>query len=305
MTHDVILPEQGMKFLKECDSPPVGRLALVVAPSDAASRSILRPRSALQHFVFHRYPAPATLADLVDHFWTVTWDLPPGQTYTAQTLPGAAVNLTVTNTEANVTGVVRRRYERQLRGSGYAVGARFRPACFRPWVDGPVSRLTDTHRPIAEVLDRETTLLAQQVAAEAEPLARVALLADFLTVDRPAPDATAARLADLVDTVSTSPTLTRVGQLAYLAGVSIRSLQREFVDYVGAGPKWVIQRYRLLDVAARAASEAPVDWAEVAATLGFADQAHLIRAFTATVGEPPATYARLNRADGDHTAPTR
>jgi AraC-like DNA-binding protein len=287
--------------LKESDSP-VGTLALVVAPSAPASPGILRPRSALQHFVFHRYPAPAGLADLVDHFWTVTWDLPPGQTYTAQTLPDAAVNLTVTDTEADVTGVVRRRYERRLSGSGYGVGAHFRPACFRPWVDWPVSRLTDTQRPIAEVLARDTTVLAEQVAAEVDPTARVALLADFLAADRPAPDATAARLADLVDTVSTSPTLTRVGQLARLAGVSIRGLQREFVDYVGAGPKWVIQRYRLLDVAARAASDAPVDWAEVAVTLGFADQAHLIRAFTATVGEPPATYARLDRAHADRIA---
>jgi len=30
----------------------------------------------------------------------------------------------------------------------------------------------------------------------------------------------------------------------------------------------------------------------VAAELGFADQAHLTRAFTAVVGTPPATYAR-------------
>jgi transcriptional regulator GlxA family with amidase domain len=27
--------------------------------------------------------------------------------------------------------------------------------------------------------------------------------------------------------------------------VSVRNLQRAFADYVGAGPKWVIQRSRL------------------------------------------------------------
>jgi AraC-like DNA-binding protein len=35
-----------------------------------------------------------------------------------------------------------------------------------------------------------------------------------------------------------------------------------------------------------------VDWADLAETLGFADQAHLTRAFTAVVGTPPATYQR-------------
>lgn len=35
-----------------------------------------------------------------------------------------------------------------------------------------------------------------------------------------------------------------------------------------------------------------VRWAELAAELGYADQAHLTRDFTAAVGMPPAAYAR-------------
>jgi AraC-like DNA-binding protein len=54
----------------------------------------------------------------------------------------------------------------------------------------------------------------------------------------------------------------------------------------------VIQRCRLQDAAARAATAEPVDWALLAGELGFADQAHLTRAFTATIGVPPATYTR-------------
>ena len=65
----------------------------------------------------------------------------------------------------------------------------------------------------------------------------------------------------------------------------MRSLQRVFADYVGAGPKWVIQRCRLQDAAARVAVADSIDWASLAAELGFADQAHLTRAFTATIGD--------------------
>ena len=39
-------------------------------------------------------------------------------------------------------------------------------------------------------------------------------------------------------------------------------------------------------------SRDPVDWSALARELGFADQAHLTRAFTATIGVPPAAYAR-------------
>ena len=81
-------------------------------------------------------------------------------------------------------------------------------------------------------------------------------------------------------------------QLADLAGVSLRTLQRRFHAYVGIGPKWVVQRFRLLDVTAVAHAGGDVDWAGLAARLGYADQSHLIRAFTRLVGHPPATYAR-------------
>lgn len=49
------------------------------------------------------------------------------------------------------------------------------------------------------------------------------------------------------------------------------------------------------DVSGLSGREVPateVDWADLAARLGYADQSHLIRAFTRLMGHPPATYAR-------------
>jgi AraC-like DNA-binding protein len=227
----------------------------------------------------------------------VVWDLEAGRSYTAQTLPYPSVNLSVTNTEAEVTGLTRRCYYRHLRGAGYAVGARFRPGCFRPLLDGPVSDLTDRHRPIAEVLGRDTNELARRVAGCDDPGDRVVLLADFLAADWPDPDPTAELMAGLVGAIATDRRITRVAQVAERAGRTVRSLQRLFAEYVGAGPKWVIQRCRLQDAAGRVAAQDDLDWAVLAAELGFADQAHLTRAFTATIGVPPATYARQARAD--------
>jgi AraC-like DNA-binding protein len=83
-----------------------------------------------------------------------------------------------------------------------------------------------------------------------------------------------------------------VDRLAAQLGVSVRRLQRVFGEYVGVSPKWVIQRYRLLDAVRRVAAGGDVDWADLALELGFADQAHFIRAFKKLVGRPPADYAR-------------
>jgi AraC-like DNA-binding protein len=73
--------------------------------------------------------------------------------------------------------------------------------------------------------------------------------------------------------------------------LSTRELQRRFSRYLGVGPKWVLQRYRLHEAAERIAAGGRGDWAGVAAELGYADQAHFIRDFRAVVGCPPGAYA--------------
>ena len=270
--------------------------------SDAAASvvrrepGILHPTEAARRFDYRRHVPDERLVDYVENFWTITWDLRGQAPFTAHVLPYPSVNATVTNEQADVTGLVRRRYDRELVGLGYVVGARFRPGCFRPFLRSSVSRLTDTHRPISAVLGRDTADLQRSVAASADREERVELLTRFLLEEPPVPDPTATMLARLVDQISVRTDITRVDQVAALARVSVRRLQRLFVDYVGAGPKGVILRCRLQDIAARAAGDPAPDWAALASELGFADQAHLTRAFSRTVGTPPATYAARVRS---------
>ena len=95
----------------------------------------------------------------------------------------------------------------------------------------------------------------------------------------------------MVALITSDSALQRVDQLSLASGVSVRGLQRMFADYVGVSPEWVMRRARLQEAAARADSGEPVDWAALAADLGYADQAHLTRDFTATIGVPPSRYA--------------
>jgi AraC-like DNA-binding protein len=72
-------------------------------------------------------------------------------------------------------------------------------------------------------------------------------------------------------------------------------LQRLFSDYVGVSPKWVMRRARLHEAAQRTDSGELVDWAQLAADLGYADQAHLTRDFTSTLGMSPTRYSAPQR----------
>ena len=113
---------------------------------------------------------------------------------------------------------------------------------------------------------------------------------DFLR-SRPPPDANVERVAELVYSVAHEPSIVSVRDLVTKSGLGLRTLQRLFAEYVGVGPKWVVQRYRLHEVAERLES-GPVDHAALALEIGYSDQAHFIRDFKAMVGVTPAAYAR-------------
>nr|WP_254625240.1 MULTISPECIES: helix-turn-helix transcriptional regulator [unclassified Myxococcus] len=80
-------------------------------------------------------------------------------------------------------------------------------------------------------------------------------------------------------------------QVAALAGLEPRNLQRRFSAAVGVSPKWVIQRYRLHEAAEQLARADAPDMASLALQLGYFDQSHFIRDFKALVGRAPGQYA--------------
>ncbi len=84
----------------------------------------------------------------------------------------------------------------------------------------------------------------------------------------------------------------RLQDVVTASGLSLRLLQRHFLQYVGVNPKWVIQRYRLHEAAERLKA-GPVDLTALA--LGYFDQAHFTRDFRAIVGKPPGAWSRQFR----------
>ncbi|MCW2758351.1 MAG: AraC family transcriptional regulator [Nocardioidaceae bacterium] len=265
---------------------------------DRASRTqaaILRPEAARERITVGRQEPPADLAAYVDYLWWVTWSTP--EPHHQEVIPRPVVHLSAEWRDGEprllVNGVYRRQFVRVLEGAGRTVAAAFLPGGFRPLLGGSVSALRDRVVPALDVLGVDDRAVAEALVDTTTPIDEaVDRLTAWLADLRTRPDPMVARLAALVTRAEEDTTITRAEQLAAIAGVGMRTLQRQFVEYVGIGPKWVVQRSRLLDVAAAAHADQRVDWAELAAALGYADQSHLIRGFTALVGAPPATYAR-------------
>lgn len=229
-------------------------------------------------------PSPA-LAGVVDRIWWATWDL-SGQPPFRQLLPPAAgVHLTFpTGGEPLLRGVHRRHFHRVLSGSGGVLGVAFTPGTFRRFLGVGVDALTDRTVAAASVFgpDLPAVLPGDTTVVDG-----------FLSSRLPAPDPAGDEVAYWVRHAATAPDLRRVDEFAAVCGVGVRRLQRLFAEHVGAGPKWLLRRFRLREVTntLAAAPGSPLDWAGLAADLGYADQAHLSRDFTAMFGEPPTTYA--------------
>jgi AraC-like DNA-binding protein len=255
--------------------------------------AILRPDLAEPLLDLTRHHPRESLRPFIDYLWIVRWTVT--KEHRQQVLPQPKVHMAAEAGRLLVHGVSREPFYRSFTTSGQVIGVAFRAGGFRPFLRSSVGELEGKVVPAAQLLYRDDGPVARNALASEDREAMVAGVEQYLEMIVPEADSTVDEVADIVERIESDESIHRVDQVAAFAGVSSRTLQRLFTEYVGIGPKWVIQRRRLIDAAERAHSGSVV-WAELADHLGFSDQAHLIRAFTAAVGTPPATYARETRS---------
>ncbi|MFD8977171.1 DUF6597 domain-containing transcriptional factor [Streptomyces sp. NPDC059593] len=278
------------------------------------TRGIVDPAELLTRVRFRRHTPAPELRPYLEHYWLIDWELT--EPYATHVVPHPSVNVVFqrygpldgppdatgasARASAEVAGIGLGLFTQKLTGAGRVCGVQFRPGGFRPFAPAwPVSAWTGRRVPLAEVFaaaggEGGSDPLSAVLSPDADH-ARVAALDAFLLAHGPAPDPAAEQAMELVELIRADRGLRRVSRLAAASGLSARSLQRLFAACIGVGPKWVILRYRIHEALERAEAAGPTgapDWAALAAELGYSDQAHLVRDFTATIGVPPTAYAR-------------
>jgi AraC-like DNA-binding protein len=251
---------------------------------------ILDPEAARRHFRLTRHPPSDDLADLVERHWIVEWDL--DEPFTQEVVTHPCVNLVFEPGVALVHGVITGRGIKELSGRGKAVGVKFRPGGFHPFLPVPAWRLTDSAMTLDDAFGTDPH---PEVLAAREDRAQIAVVERFLRSLPREPDPAVAEVGAIFRLILRDPSLVRVDQLATRVGRSPRALQRLFREYVGVTPKWVLQRLRLHEAADRMIDGAG-DWASLALDLGYFDQAHFINDFRRVVGRSPGEYAALAAA---------
>lgn len=242
----------------------------------------------------HRYAASPYLVDLVERYWIPVWSV--AEPSTQSTLQHPVCLIVVSNTYARFYGVTRGRSSVTLEGDGWAVGTMLRPAAGRLLTGRSAAEITDTHVDLDELEGMDARDLEAEIHAVMEPdpgdpashRAAIEAVERRLTAYVPVDEA-GLLINEVVAWLRDHPEVTRVDELAAHTGLSERSLQRLVEQRVGMSPKWLIQRRRLHDaVEALKAGEASL--ADMAAGLGYADQAHFTHDFRTVTGLTPGEY---------------
>jgi AraC-like DNA-binding protein len=269
-----------------------------VTADPSQPRGVLHSRLDAGEFQHVRRAPSASLADLVEHYWSVSWDLHDLPPQTQETLPHPNVHLVVEPDQTRIYGVHTGRFTRVLQGRGQVFGIKFKAAGFQPFFGAPVSRLVNRSLPATDLFGDRADGLENDVLAAPDMATMAAIAERLLLAFRPAtPTPDIERVNALVAGIADDRSLTSVEQLAERSKLSRRALQRLFQHYVGVGPKWVISRYRLHEAVAQLQAGTSVALPQLALELGYFDQAHFIRDFRKLVGRSPADYRRDERLD--------
>ena len=282
-------------------TPPAALPPELPRPATGTSRGVLRPDDGSGRPQSSRYQPSAAVGTYVEHYWTVRWDHPAPATRAVLGHP--AIHITVEHGDGSmhdhdlpaalVHGVVRRTFAVDLTPSGWVFGARFRPGGFTALTGLAASAYTDRVVAATDVF-ADAAELRDAILASDDDTARGAAFNAWLTPrlpDRVEPGYD--ELVELVTWILADRSVQRADDVAAAAGCSLRTLQRRFERSIGVGPKWLITRYRLHDALAAIdgdTGDEPIDLAGLAASLGWFDQAHFTRDFTAHVGVSPQAY---------------
>lgn len=239
---------------------------------------------------------------VASHWWSVRWEVVAGESFRQQVLTDPIAHLAFEDGAGPmhgfgvpatlVHGVVPEVFEVELPAHGRVTGLGFHPGGLAALLGQDAASLTGRVVPAVELFGSEIQSLGEEVVATSGETRRRERVAQWLTerVLPGRPHDPAYAIVRRACTLVEEGEFAKVEDVAGAVHVSPRTLQRSFVRLVGVSPLWVIRRRRLQRVAERLDAGMGGDLAEVAAELGYADQAHLSRDFRAVLGQPPSAY---------------
>ncbi|TGL56953.1 AraC family transcriptional regulator [Leptospira kemamanensis] len=259
------------------------------------TKGVLRQSKTQSFTKQNRYFPKESLKHFIEHYWSVTWDFPPNVCYTAETLPYPSVHIVFENGKDLVYGVHQKRFSVTLQGKGSVFGIKFLPGGFYPVYQKTMASLTNGIFTLESILN--PSFLSQcdlnvAISKTDQDENRIQIIESWLESIQLNFDPKITLVNQIIDFIRKDITITRVEQISKFFSIKLRSLQRLFNEYVGVNPKWIIQQFRMQEIAERIEKEKLIHFADFSNEFGFFDQAHFNRMFKKMIGLSPEKYLK-------------
>lgn len=171
------------------------------------------------------------------------------------------------------------------------LGVRFTPTGLYRLLDVPQHEFTDRRIAVSDFPDKNSRMVLQKMLAQANEMANAKkrfylieqLLLNWFNIHQQEIDT----IDRCVAAIHTSQGQISMERLATQVGLSLRQLERRFLEKVGIAPKLLSRIVRFRNIFDRLGDPTEWPWIQIAADCGYFDQSHMIRDFQQFAGVAP------------------
>jgi AraC-like DNA-binding protein len=188
-----------------------------------------------------------------------------------------------------------RRVQLVIRGRVQALAVLFRPQGFKAIFNLPTFYVANGGTEGHSILGGEISVLSEKMGDLKTFGQRVQLLDQYFLqrADRSQP---LPKISGGLNRLMTPGPRIKIADLAFQAGVTTRHLERVSLDYTGVSPKLLVRIARF-QMALRMKKNSYSTWTEIAHSLEYHDQMHMIRDFRDLAGDTPVRAEKQIASD--------
>lgn len=176
-----------------------------------------------------------------------------------------------------------------------SVGVHFKPWGLAPFLPMPAAELCDRPVTIEQVWGRPAIAeLRDRLATADGPHEMLTLLEEEL-LRRLRETAGLGLVRHTGRIIATTSGAVAIDDLRVAAGVSSTHLAQRFKELIGVTPKRLARNYRFATTVLSINPAEPIDWADLASSAGYFDQAHFGHEFREFTGLTPTRYVEVRR----------
>ena len=189
------------------------------------------------------------------------------------------------------------------------IGAHFKPGGAAPFLGLPAGELSEQVVELEALWGHETRTWSERLQAAGSPQSKFSLLEQLLLerLARPRRNGEVRNsVAWALDRFVREPHLQSIHTVSNEIGLSHKHFIEQFRREVGLTPKLFCRIRRFQQVLVQIQNRNAVNWADVACSCGYFDQAHFVNDFVAFAGVNPSRYLRERLEDPNYVnAPLR